>query len=70
MMIRILIPFGALLIGTAIVAHAARQQNREITVICDDIKIVFEVADKSKWSLKLVTDKKGTPFSCQILSDK
>jgi hypothetical protein len=65
-------PIGIIILlvltGSALAVNAATLRNREITITCNDIKIIFEVADKAKWALRLVTDKKGTTYNCDVVS--
>jgi hypothetical protein len=58
--------FVVLLLLMMAVAEGATR--REIVVVCDELKIVFEIPKKAKWSMRLVTDKKT--YNCQIVSGK
>jgi hypothetical protein len=42
-------------------------RRREIVVACDELKIVFVIPEKTKWSMQLVSDKKT--YNCQIVEN-
>jgi hypothetical protein len=57
--------FVLLLLMMAVAEGATRR--REIIVACEDLKIVFEIPEKAKWSMRLATDKKS--YNCQIVGN-